>query len=91
MNQFEQKPPPPPMPHQIEKKRLSYRPIIITLVCAVLLGGGSCFGWIATLKTLQGKNPGMNGVFAIGFIASVFVFLGACIWLFVALIRRQYK
>ncbi len=47
---------PEQLPEDTGKRRASYRPILITLLCALLLGGGSCFGFFATLKTLQGTE-----------------------------------
>jgi len=77
------------LPEGAEPKRLSYRPILITLLCALLLGGGSCFGFLATLKTLQGTNPPMNSVFAMLFMGCVAIFIGACFWLIVVWLKRR--
>lgn len=77
------------LPEDAGKRRASYRPILITLLSALLLGGGSCFGFLATLKTLQGTNPPMNNVFAMLFIGSVVIFIGAFFWLIVVWFKRR--
>ncbi len=76
-------------PEGAEPKRMSYRPILITLLCALLLGGGSCFGFLATFKTLEGTNPPMNSVFAMMFIGCVLIFIGAFFWLIVVWLTRR--
>jgi hypothetical protein len=88
VNQFEQKPAPTSVTSETGKERSSYRPMVITLLCAVLLGGGSCFGFVATFGARQGVNPLINNAFAVAFVISVFVFLGALIWLMVAWVKR---
>jgi hypothetical protein len=80
---------PEQLPEDTGKRRASYRPILITLLCALLLGGGSCFGFFATLKTLQGTNPPMNGVFAMMFIGCVLIFIGTFFWLIVVWFKRR--
>jgi hypothetical protein len=69
----------------------SYRPIVITLLCAFILAGGSCFGFLATFKTLEGTNPPMNTVFIGAFFCCVIVFVGALLWLLVTWLHRRAK
>jgi Na+-transporting NADH:ubiquinone oxidoreductase subunit NqrD len=77
------------VPGGSEPKPSSYRPILITLLCALLLGGGSCFGFLTTLQTLQGSNSSINSIFGLGFIGSLFVFFGAVIWFIVTWLKRR--
>ena len=72
---------PPPLP-----KKSNYKPILLTMLFAFLLGGGSCFGFLSTLN-MNSSSP-LNTVFALGFFACVFVFIGAIVWLIVRAIRQ---
>ena len=76
---------------EADGKRTSYRPILITLLGAFLLGGGSCVGFVSTLKTLQGKNPPINNIFATMFVVSTLIFLIALLWLIARWIRKRVE
>jgi hypothetical protein len=62
--------------------------IAITLVSAILLGAGSCFGFLTTL-TPGGRNSGANTLFMYVFLICPAVFVGGLIWAFVTLIRKK--
>ncbi len=68
-------------------------PILLTVVCGLLLAGGSCFGFINTLN-FNGHSKPMNTVYAVGLAAGVVAVLAGCIWAIVAFVRfllRQNK
>lgn len=75
---------PPPLP------RSSYRPILITLLCAFLLGGGTCFGFLNTLN-MNGGSSTANSAFAIIFVVCALVFIGASIWAFVRWLKNANR
>ena len=75
-------------------KRAKYKPILITLLGAVLLGAGTCFGFLSTFRingTSGSNTDTAAGVFAIIFVASVLAFIGGVIWLLVALVRNATR
>jgi hypothetical protein len=76
------KSPPPP--------KSSWRPILITLCSALVLGAGSCFGF---LNTTNASNLGgyANIAFAIGFVICLVVFLASIVWAFVTGIRNAAR
>ncbi|MGB7281930.1 MAG: hypothetical protein WBE13_06690 [Candidatus Acidiferrum sp.] len=63
-------------------------PIVITLVSTVLLGAGSCFGFVSTLS-FGGKNSGASVVFLSVFALCVLAFIGALLWALIAWIRGR--
>ncbi len=77
---------PPLLPDVPEAKESRYKPILITLLCAYLLAGGSCFGFLSTLSMNGGSSP-VNSAFAIGFGLSLLVFLAGIVWLIATWIR----
>ena len=77
--------PAPPNP----PKKSNYRPILLTMLCSFLLGGGSCFGFLTTLN-LNRSTP-INSVFAIGFAVFLLVFLGSILWLAIKAVRDGLK
>jgi hypothetical protein len=70
--------------------RVSYRPILITLLCAFLLGGGTCFGFLNTLN-FNGGSSVLNDVFAVAFVLCALTFIGSAIWAFVRWIKNQNR
>jgi hypothetical protein len=69
----------------------SYWPqIVITLVSAIVLGVGSCFGFLTTLNS-RPRSPNLNMVFGWAFAVCVLTFLGALMWAVVAGIRSLLR
>ena len=69
---------PPPKPES------KYKPIVITIVCAIVLGAGSCWGFATTM----GSNGDFTMLFALVFLACVAAFFGGLIWLFVTFLMN---
>jgi ABC-type uncharacterized transport system permease subunit len=63
-------PPPPP-----RKPLPPWAPIIITIVSSIVLGMGSCFGFLVTLN-----NKNLSMAFTWLFFACVAGFVGGMIW-----------
>jgi hypothetical protein len=61
---------------EIPPSKSKWRPIVITIVSAVLLGAGSCFGFITT----NGLNQILGIVFAGVFFSCVAAFVAGLIW-----------
>jgi hypothetical protein len=73
-------------------EKSNYQPILLTLLPSFLLGAGSCFAFVATVKQYPNPNfTSMNGLFAIGFAFSLLAFLGSRVWLVVKAIRDAMK
>ena len=70
--------------------RSRFRPVVITLFSAFLLGAGSCFGFLTTLTPIWGGSW-INVVFQWIFILCVVAFLGALVWALVIVIRARLK
>jgi drug/metabolite transporter (DMT)-like permease len=68
------------------KPKTSLKPILITLLCTVLLGAGTCFGFLSTFNL--NRNVPVANVFAVVFIISVLAFIAGVIWLLVAWARN---
>ena len=66
-------------------KKPNYKPVLLTILCSLLLGAGSCFGFLTTLNF--NRNVPINGVFAVGFGICLLVFLGSILWLVIKAIR----
>jgi len=66
-------------------KKANYKPILLVMLCAFLLGVGSCFGFASTLN----GNSSMSGVFATSFLLCVLVFLGSIVWIVVKAVRES--
>jgi hypothetical protein len=78
--------PPPnfPAPLTQPRERSSYKAVLITLFSSVLLGLGSCFGFMTT------SNSRFGIVFAVLFLLCVIGCIGAIIWAIVSwLLDRQ--
>jgi len=73
---------PPPKSHWMQ--------IIITLVSAIVLGAGSCFGFLTTMSFGR-RTSYVSMVFAWVFAVCVLTFLGALIWALVAGIRSLLR
>jgi hypothetical protein len=71
-----------PEPHV---RKANYKPILLVMLCAFLLGTGSCFGFASTLS----GNSSMSGVFAASFLLCVLVFLGSIVWIVVKAVRES--
>jgi hypothetical protein len=77
-------PPPPPA----RKSRLVA--IALTIFCAALLAGGSCFGFIVTLN-INGRSKPINALFGYGMVAGAVAFLAGIIWAIVALVLHVLR
>lgn len=71
-------------------KRSSYKQILITLLCAALLGAGTCFGFMKTFN-LNGNSSFVPMVFAAVFIGCVLTFVGALIWAFARFLQNANR
>jgi hypothetical protein len=61
-------------PQQVSPKRINWRPIGLTLLAAIVLGAGSCFGAIIS----GGKT--LSVIFSVIFIACVLAFVLGLLW-----------
>jgi hypothetical protein len=77
------------MPESPREKR-PYKPILITIVCAILLGAGSCFGFATTALGVH-SNSSLATLFAVIFLACAGAFIGGLIWLFFAFILNRTR
>jgi hypothetical protein len=68
-------------------RKSNYRPILLTLLISFLLGGGSCFGFVATAN----GNSAISSFFAVGFGLCVLAFLGSISWLVTKAVRDGLK
>jgi hypothetical protein len=68
----------------------SWRPIVITLCSALLLGAGSCFGFLMTLNS-NGGSSAANTTFMIGFFLCLVAFLAGLAWAFATGIRNAKR
>jgi hypothetical protein len=64
-----------------------WRPIVITLLSALILGAGSCFGF---LNTISG-GPAANDVFMVTFLLCLIIFIGSLVWAFVTWIHNAKR
>jgi hypothetical protein len=71
----------PDLPPAPAPKRPNFRPVLITLLCSVLLGAGSCFGFLTTLNTNESST--INLALAVLFLLCVATFLGSVVMLIV--------
>jgi ABC-type antimicrobial peptide transport system permease subunit len=68
------------------RPRVSHvKQILITLVCGVLLGLGSCFGFLNTIN-FNGPAKTGNTLYVIGFVVGVALVVYAGVWALVAII-----
>jgi hypothetical protein len=79
-------PPPPLAPAAPRPRRSTWKQILITLVCGILLGAGSCFGFLNTANFGGGPTKPGNTVFFIGFAVGLALFVFAILWAVVAII-----
>jgi hypothetical protein len=68
-------------------RKANYKPILMVMLCSVLLGGGSCFGFVSTVS----GNSSMSGIFAAGFLLCVLVFLGSIVGIVVKAVRESTR
>lgn len=64
-----------------------WRPIVITLLSALLLGAGSCFGFLSTMS----EGSSVSGVFMEAFLLCLIIFIGSLVWAFVTWIRNAKR
>lgn len=83
-----------PEPYQLTpgpgapKPRPSWTPIIATIISAIVLGMGSCFGFVITL---QPQNRAFNSTFSTLFCLCIAAFFGGVIWAFERLIKNSRR
>jgi hypothetical protein len=77
--------PAPPTPDVPRPRRSTWKQILITLVCGVVLGLGSCVGFLNSANFNGPSKPG-NTLFAIGFVVGLALVVSACLWALVAII-----
>ena len=68
-------------------RRSSYRPMLLALLFSFLLAGGSCSGFLATLR---GNSPA-NTIFAACFLLCVAVFAGSIVWMVAKALRENSR
>jgi hypothetical protein len=76
--------PAPPTPDVPRPRRSTWKQILITLVCGVVLGLGSCFGFLSTMSFNENKPSSV--AFAIGFVVGVALVLSAGVRALVAIV-----
>lgn len=75
---------------QEPNNRRSFTAPVVTLLCAVVLAGGSCYGFVSTLRINgSGKHAALSGFFAIVFVSNVIAVPGAIIWMIARAIRNS--
>jgi hypothetical protein len=73
-DEINQVPPRQVPPQRVPPKRINWRPIGLTLLAAVVLGAGSCFGAIIS----GGKT--LSAIFSAIFMVCVLAFVVGLIW-----------
>ena len=68
------------------RSRRSFTAPIVTLLCSIVLAGGSCYGFLATLDS---KYVSLKIVFLVVFCLCVMVFPGTIIWMIARAIRNR--
>lgn len=78
--------PPTVLPEE-PTKRPPLAPILITMLCSLALAGGSCF---AALRTFGADSSGLSwwGFFIVAFLLTALMFVVACFWLIVRVVRN---
>jgi len=62
---------------------------LVTLLCAVVLAGGSCYGFLSTFNINgSGKHAALNVFFIIVFFSNVVAVPGAIVWIIVRAVRN---
>jgi hypothetical protein len=79
-------PPPSPAPESPRPRRSTGKQILITLVCGILLGLGSCFGFLNTLNFGGGPTKSGGTLYAIGFVVGLALVVSAILWAVVVII-----
>src|SRR5260221_14040246 len=75
------------MDQQLRKRRSFVAPLV-TLLCAVVLAGGSCYGFLSTFNINgSGKHAALNVFFLIVFFSNVMAVSGAIVWIIVGAVR----
>ncbi len=71
------------------RTRRSFVAPLVTLLCAVVLAGGSCYGFLRTLDINgSGKHAALNVFFVIVFFSNVVAVPGAIVWIIVRAVRN---
>jgi len=77
------------MDQQLRKRRSLVAPLV-TLLSAVVLAGGSCYGFLSTFNINgSGKHVALNSFFIIVFFANVIAVPGAIVWMIARAIRNS--
>lgn len=71
-------------------KKSGYRPVLLTLLCSLLLGGGTCAGFLSTTFN-ENSNRSLSMLLAFAFAACVLTFVGSLVWLVVKAVRGAMK
>ena len=71
---------------QKPRSRRSFTAPLATLLCSIVLAGGSCYGFLATLDS---KYASLKIVFLVVFCLCVMVFPGTIIWMIARAIRNR--
>ena len=66
-----------------------WRPIVITLLSSLLLGAGSCFGFLTTIT--NGGSSAANLAFMVFFLGCLIVFVSGLVWAFVTWIHNAKR
>jgi len=71
---------------QKPRSRRSFTAPLATLLCSIVLAGGSCYGFLATLDS---KYASLKIVFLVVFCLCVMVFPGTVIWMIGRVVRNR--
>lgn len=80
---------PPSLPGE-QAKKPTFKPILITLLCSLLLAGGSCFAALQTFNYNRGGGT-LWGIFMVIFLAAALSFIVACAWLIARAVRMTIQ
>lgn len=75
--------PPDTVPRPLHRSQ--FKPILITLLCAVLLTGGSCYGFLNTFN-YNGPNKPVANLFMVGFFVGIAGIIAAGVWALVTIV-----
>ena len=74
---------------QKPRSRRSFTAPLATLLCSIVLAGGSCYGFLRTLDINgSGKHAALNVFFVIVFFSNVVAVPGAIVWIIVRAVRN---
>jgi hypothetical protein len=81
----------PPAPGQ-SPRRSPFFPALIALACAVLLTGGSLFGFLSTCGNFPNTSPQqpINTIFFWASFASIALFFASVVWIVGLSLRRFF-